>query len=73
MKTFSKKLLSLLLFSLIFVSAENHSEEDACTEAYNTCIEACANDDESCMNTCDEKYECPETDIEGEEDLPKES
>ena len=59
-----KKLLILLMFSVITVAAESAVADSDCNMKFNDCIDKCADSDDACMETCEENYPCPEDDEE---------
>ena len=55
-----KKLLILLMFSVITVSAQDVVEQSECAAKFSECLDKCADADEACMEACDLKYPCSE-------------
>ena len=56
-----RKLLLLLTFSVVFASAQDAENITDCIEL-DSCYEKCAEDDEKCMEKCEEKFSCPQED-----------
>ena len=55
-----KKILILLMFSVITVTAQDLPQDSECLVHLNECLDNCADSDEPCMEKCDAKYSCPE-------------
>ena len=59
-----KKLLILLMFSVISVSAQSSTVDSDCNIKFESCIDKCADTDEACMDACEANFPCSEEDIE---------
>ena len=54
-----KKLLLLLSFSIMIASAQDTENTTDCTQL-DACYEKCAEDDEKCMEKCEDQFTCPD-------------
>lgn len=65
------KMFVLLSMSLMTLSAEEHTDKEACIASLDKCIEKCNDEDDKCVMNCEEKFDCyytgDELNIKGEE------
>ena len=59
-----KKLLILLMFSVMTVAAQSAAADSDCNIKYGNCVDKCAEADDACMDACEENNPCPEEDVE---------
>ncbi len=56
---FKKTALLLAVVLTFAVAQESEEGNDACVNAYEACIEKCANSaDDACYDKCEEQYPC---------------